>query len=67
MLMFFAGIAAVLFSYRVFEYWGGALLEIAVLAVIGVDLCLKSRTAGILVETNQKMGVVSGTKRKFWK
>ena len=37
-LMFFAGIAAVLFSYRGFEYWGGTLLEVAVLAGIGVDL-----------------------------
>ena len=39
MLMSFAGIAAVLFSYRVFEYWGGTLLEVAVLVGIGVDLC----------------------------
>ena len=38
------------------EYWGGTLGEVAVLAGIGVDLCLKPRTAGILVETSQKNG-----------
>ena len=39
---------------KLVEYWGGTLWEVAVLAGIGVDLCLKSRMAGILVETNQK-------------